>query len=69
MLNPKYDTNELIYKRETDLKTLRTVLWWPRGDEHGGGTVWKFKINRYVLLCIKQIKKGPTVQHKELYLI
>ena len=31
MWNLKYDTNEFIYKAETDSQTLRTDVWWPRG--------------------------------------
>ena len=27
----KNDTNELIYKTETDSQTLRTNLWFPKG--------------------------------------
>ena len=29
--NLKYDTNELIYKTETDLPILKTNLWLPKG--------------------------------------
>ena len=32
----KYDTNELIYERETDSHTQRTNLWLPRGRGSGG---------------------------------
>ena len=36
----KYDTNELIYKTETDSETQRTDLWLPKGkggrDKLGG---------------------------------
>ena len=30
MWNLKYETNELIYKTETDSQTQRTDLWLPR---------------------------------------
>ena len=33
MWNLKYETNELIYKTETDSQTQRTDLWLPRGRE------------------------------------
>ena len=33
MWNLKYDTNELIYKTETDSQTQRTNLWLPKGEE------------------------------------
>ena len=36
MLNLKYDTNELIYKTETDLQTYKTNLWSPKGKEGEG---------------------------------
>ena len=32
----KDDTNELIYKTETDLETLQTNLWLPKGKGGGG---------------------------------
>ena len=31
------DTNELIYKTETDSQTLKTNLWLPKGNKLG---VW-----------------------------
>ena len=37
MWNLKYDTNEPIYKTETDSRTCRTDLWLPRGREEGEG--------------------------------
>ena len=43
MWNLKYDTNEQIYKIETDSQTERTDLWLPmgRGMEEGWvGRVW-----------------------------
>ena len=54
MWNLKYDTNELIYKTETDSQTQKTNLWLPKGqrgesDKLGDG------INIYTLLYIKQI--------------
>ena len=39
--NLKYDTNELIYKTETDSQTQRTDLWLPSGREWGGMD-WEF---------------------------
>ena len=32
-----YDTDELIYKTETDLQTQRTDLWLPRGRRREEG--------------------------------
>ena len=37
MCNLKYDTNEPIYKTETDSQTYRTDLWLPRGRREGVG--------------------------------
>jgi hypothetical protein len=37
MLNPKYDTDEPIYKTETDSQTQRADVWLPRGRREGEG--------------------------------
>ena len=37
MWNLKYDTNELIYKAETDSQTQKTELWLPMGQGEGEG--------------------------------
>ena len=37
MWNLKYDTNEPIYRTETDSQTWRTDLWLPRGSGEGVG--------------------------------
>ena len=37
MWNLKYDTNELIYKTETDSQTQKTYLWLPVGQGEGEG--------------------------------
>ena len=37
MWNLKYDTNEHIYKTETDSqKTKKTKVWLPKGERGGG---------------------------------
>ena len=36
MWNLKNDTNELIYKTETDSQTSKTNLWLPKGKAGGG---------------------------------
>ena len=53
MWNLKYDTNELIYKTETDSQTWRTDLWLPRG--RGEGLDWEFGTSRCKLLYIEWI--------------
>ena len=49
----KNDTNELIYKTETDSQTYRTNLWLPGGKRGGEGTDWEFGIDMYTLLYLK----------------
>ena len=53
MESKKNDTNELIYKTETDTQTQKTKLWLPK--EKGGRINQEFGINIYTLLHIKQI--------------
>ena len=40
MWNLKYDTNELIYKTETDSQTWKTNLWLPKGKGVDKLGVW-----------------------------
>ena len=54
MWNIKYDTNELIYKRESNTKTERTDLWLPKGRQEKD---WEFGISRSKLLHIGWIDK------------
>ena len=44
------DTNELIYKPETDLENELMVT---SGEGWVGGIDWEFKIDRYILLYLK----------------
>ena len=44
------DTNELIYKTETDLQTSKTNLWLSKGKHSGGGINQEFGINIHTLL-------------------
>ena len=55
MWNLKYDTNEPIYKTETDSQTYRTDLQLPRGRGYGGGMDWEFGISRCKLLYIEWV--------------
>ena len=50
----KKDTNELIYKTETDSQTYRMSLWLP-GEGLGKGIVREFGIDMYTLLYSKRI--------------
>ena len=53
MWDLKNDTNELIYKTETDSQTSRMNLWLPEGKGWGGGGIhWEFGINIHTPLYI-----------------
>ena len=55
MWDLKYDTNELIYKTETDSQTQKNNLCLPKGKGGGGEINQKFGNNIYTLLYIKQL--------------
>ena len=55
MWNLKYNTNELIYKTETDPQTQSTDLRLPSGWRGGGEMDWELGISRCKLLCTGQI--------------
>ena len=59
MWNLKHDTNESVYKIETDSQTENRLVV---AKEEGVG------IRRCKLLYIEWIQ-GPTVEHRELYSI
>ena len=47
------DTNELLYTTETDLQTLKTNLWLPKGKHGGEGINQELEMNIHTLLCIR----------------
>ena len=50
----KTDTNDLIYKTETDSQTQRMNLWLPGGKGgEGRGIDWEFGIDMYTQLYLK----------------
>ena len=51
----KNDTNELIYKTETDIQTEKTNLWLPKGKCQGGRINQELGMNTCTLPCIRQI--------------
>ena len=68
MWNLKYDTNELIYKTETnsiDMENRLTVAKMEKGWGRDGLGVWGQQMQTIIYLMGKQ--QGPTVQYGELY--
>ena len=59
MWNLKYDTNELIYKAETDSQTQRADLWFPRGRGRRGEKDWEFEVSRCKLYIKETNNKDP----------
>ena len=53
------DTNELIYKTETDSRTWKTNLWLPRGE--GRGDKLGARDSQMHTTLHKIDKQGPTV--------
>ena len=71
MWDLKYDTNELIYKTETDSQTQKTNLWLQKEKGGRGQINQEFGLtdtNYYTVYKIDK-QEGPTVQHRELYSI
>ena len=67
MWNLKYDTNELIYR--TDSQTQRTDLWLPRGRVLGEGCIGSLglaDINYYMYVKLNQfaVHQKLTQHHK-----
>ena len=61
MWNLKHDTNEPIYKTETDSWIYRTDMWLSRGREGGGGMDLDFGVSRCKLLYVgMNNQQGPT---------
>ena len=54
MWHLRYDTNEPIYKTETDSQTWRIDLWLPKWGG-GSGMGWEFEVSKYKLLHIEWI--------------
>ena len=58
MRNLKYDTNELIYKTETDSQTQKTNLWLPNKVERWGIDklgVWDLHIHSTIYIINKDL--------------
>ena len=64
----KYDTNELIYARETDSQTAAD-LWSQRGEEARLGNLGRLTLSLYDSYIERMDKQGPIIQHKEPYSI
>ena len=66
-MEPKKDTNELIYRTERDSQTLKTNLWLLKGTgggERDGLGVWDWHV--HTVLSGMTGQWGPAVQHQEL---
>ena len=69
-MESKYDTNEYVYKTETDSQTQRTDLWlqWRVGEGWTGSLgdegycIWKGKTKRSYCICTAQ----GTLQYPEI---
>ena len=55
----RHDTNELIYKPETDQQTQRMNLWLPGEQKAGDGIVREFGRDMYTLRYWDN-QQGPT---------
>ena len=63
----RHDTNELIYKTETDLQTKIRNLWlleWGRMEGRGSQGVWDGCVHTAIFKMDNQ--QGPNVQHMKL---
>ena len=67
MCNLKYDTNELIYKTETDSQTENN-LQLPKGKGGRGGINQEFGINKYMLLYLKSINNKDLLSNTGDYI-
>ena len=67
MWNLTNNTNELIYKTETDSQTQKTYGYQREKGWRERSGVW----DQQILHCCIQTNnpQGPTAQHKELHLI
>ena len=61
MQNLKCDTNELIYKTETDSKTWRSDMWLPAGWGCKSGMDWEFGVGRCKPLHLERISNEVLV--------
>ena len=61
----------LIYKTETDTRTLKLNFWLPKGTGVGGGMdgVWVWDWHAHLSVHGIDGQWGPAVQHRELYAI
>ena len=65
MWNLKYDTNESVYKTETDSQTQRTALWQSRQREDGRGKKREVGVSRRKPLYIEWINYKTLLQSPE----
>ena len=66
-VDPKCDTDELVYETETDTQTQKINLWLPKGKGSGGGVNQEFGIRRSpATICKIDKQQGPAIYYKEL---
>ena len=66
MCNIKYDTNEPLYKTETESGTQSTDWWLPRGC--GEGMDWEHEISRYKLAYTEWINNKVPLYSTSKYI-
>ena len=59
--NLKNDTNELIYKVESDLQILKTNSWLPKGKHGRGHKSGAWGEHTYTTIYKIDNQQGPTV--------
>ena len=61
MWNLKKDTNELIYKSDTDSQTSKTNLWLPKGEGEGRDKLGVWDWHMHVIVYGMDGQQGPAV--------
>lgn len=72
MRNLEHETNELIFKTETGLQTLRTALWLPKGGERDAMGAWgeqmrtiRYRMDKQLLRSTGDSIQYPVTSHND----